>query len=216
MVVHFDCVKQEMGSVTETPTLASAYPTKVLIMQKPFHNNLSFILPSLGLSGLMSTILARQKSAPEGSYTKRLFEDNKLLRAKLLEEATELSEADTKEVVSTVSLILDKIVKLYIMPSQEVAHEAADLLYFTLVACAKAGVSLADVEAILGKHTHRIVTLSVLEALDLIECDTDKRALKVTRRPGDSKQLFVRMIEEAQEKKTTQKVSKPFYLMGTN
>ena len=66
-----------------------------------------------------------------------------MLGAKLVEEAGELSEAVTKE---------------------DVAHEAADVMYFALVAMAKAGVTLADVEAVL-----------------------DERALKVKRRKGDAK-----------------------------
>jgi len=47
---------------------------------------------------------------------------------------------------------------------QHVAEEAADLLYFALTAMTGAGVTLAEVERIL-----------------------DRRALKVTRRPGDAK-----------------------------
>jgi phosphoribosyl-ATP pyrophosphohydrolase / phosphoribosyl-AMP cyclohydrolase / histidinol dehydrogenase len=78
-----------------------------------------------------------------GSYTKRLFDDPTLLRNKLLEEAQELAEAEEPD---------------------HVAAEAADLLYFALVRCAKAGVSIADVEAHL-----------------------DRRTLKVRRRAGDSK-----------------------------
>ncbi len=39
-----------------------------------------------GLSGLMRTLASRKQSAPEGSYTKRLFDDPTLLKAKLLEE----------------------------------------------------------------------------------------------------------------------------------
>lgn len=81
--------------------------------------------------------------APAGSYTKRLFDDHELLRNKLLEEAQELGEATEKD---------------------HVAAETADLLYFALVACVKAGVSLSDVEAHL-----------------------DRRALKVRRRQGDAK-----------------------------
>ena len=44
------------------------------------------------------------------------------------------------------------------------AHEAADVLYFTLAHLVRADVSLADVEA-----------------------ELDRRALRVTRRPGDVK-----------------------------
>ena len=96
-----------------------------------------------GLGGLSRTLSARRTTAPEGSYTKRLFDDADLLRAKLIEEAGELAEANTAD---------------------HVAAEAADLFYFGLVAMARAGVSIADVEAVL-----------------------DRRALKVTRRPGNAK-----------------------------
>jgi phosphoribosyl-ATP pyrophosphohydrolase/phosphoribosyl-AMP cyclohydrolase/histidinol dehydrogenase len=83
-----------------------------------------------------------------------------LLRHKLMEEAQELSEAGE--------------------PSH-VAAEAADLIYFALVACTKAGVDLADVEAHLNK-----------------------RSLKVRRRAGNSKEFrvaaaaaFAKGLEEA-------------------
>ena len=66
----------------------------------------------------MRTLEARKQSAPPGSYTNRLYNDNKLLHAKIMEEASELCEASTKE---------------------EIAWEAADVLYFALVKCAKAG-----------------------------------------------------------------------------
>ncbi|USP79276.1 hypothetical protein yc1106_06550 [Curvularia clavata] len=78
-----------------------------------------------GLSKLQKTLQSRKESAPEGSYTARLFNDSQLLRAKILEEATELCDANTKE---------------------EVAFEAADLFYFALTKCVAAGVSLEDVE----------------------------------------------------------------------
>ena len=68
--------------------------------------------------------MRRKVSAPPKSYTKRLFENPELLRQKLLEEANELAEARTKD---------------------HVAAEAADVLYFAMVACARAGVKLADV-----------------------------------------------------------------------
>lgn len=78
-----------------------------------------------GLSRLQQTLQSRKASAPEGSYTARLFKDPQLLRAKILEEATELCDAQTKE---------------------EISFEAADVLYFTLTKCIAAGVSLEDVE----------------------------------------------------------------------
>jgi len=96
-----------------------------------------------GLRHLEGTLKTRLKSAPEGSYTKRLFDDSELLRNKLVEEAQELAEADDK---------------------QHVAEELADVLYFAMTQAAKFGVSIDDAVA-----------------------ELDKRARKVTRRPGNSK-----------------------------
>lgn len=78
-----------------------------------------------GLAKLQQTLLNRKASAPEGSYTARLFNDPKLVTAKIMEEANELCEATTKE---------------------DVAFEAADLFYFALTKCIAAGVTLEDVE----------------------------------------------------------------------
>ncbi|HNM46267.1 phosphoribosyl-ATP diphosphatase [Candidatus Sumerlaeota bacterium] len=96
-----------------------------------------------GLTELMRTMEERRKNAPAGSYTRRLLNDAELLKAKLTEEAGELASATAKD---------------------DVAWEAADVIYFTAVAMARAGVTLADVE----RH------------LDL-------RARKLTRRKGDAK-----------------------------
>ena len=78
-----------------------------------------------GLSRLQQTLLERKKDAPAGSYTARLFNDPKLLGAKIKEEADELCEASTKE---------------------HIASEAADLLYFALARCVAADVTLEDIE----------------------------------------------------------------------
>ena len=96
-----------------------------------------------GLSALESTLKSRLDSAPEGSYTSRLFNDHDLLRSKIMEEADELCNAETRE---------------------QVAFEAADLLYFTLTRCIAAGVSLVDIER-----------------------NLDAKARKVSRRPGNAK-----------------------------
>lgn len=97
-----------------------------------------------GLTALERKLAARLRRAPQGSYTRRLLQDPELLRKKLIEEATELAEART---------------------SQEVAWEAADLMYFALVAMTRAGVDLARVEA-----------------------ELDRRALTIGRRAGDAKE----------------------------
>ena len=75
------------------------------------------------------------RSAPAGSYTKRLFDDPILLRDKLVEEAQELSEAEDPE---------------------HVAEELADLLYFAMVKAAKAGVSMDDAMAELDRRTRKV------------------------------------------------------------
>ncbi|KAH9995001.1 histidine biosynthesis trifunctional-protein [Xylariaceae sp. FL0662B] len=96
-----------------------------------------------GISKLEQTLISRKKSAPEGSYTKRLLSDDKLLRAKIMEEAEELCNAQTPD---------------------EVAFEAADLIYFALTKAVSAGVSLSDIEK-----------------------NLDAKSLKVKRRPGNAK-----------------------------
>jgi len=88
-----------------------------------------------GLARLQKTLESRKRSAPEGSYTARLFNDPKLLQAKILEEANELCEAQTKA---------------------EIAAEAADVLYFALAKCIAAGVSLQDVERNLDAKDRKV------------------------------------------------------------
>lgn len=84
-----------------------------------------------GLAALERTLLARAKDAPAGSYTRRLLDDPALLAEKLSEEARELAEAGSPD---------------------DVAWEAADVLYFAFVAMARAGVGLADVERHLDRR----------------------------------------------------------------
>jgi phosphoribosyl-ATP pyrophosphohydrolase len=88
-----------------------------------------------GLEKLSRTISNRMKSAPAGSYTKRLFTDAALLGSKLREEADELARASGK--VETVG-------------------EAADVIYFALVKAQSEGVSLADVEAELERRSFKV------------------------------------------------------------
>ena len=103
-----------------------------------------------GLALLESTLEARRKSAPKGSYTARIFSDPGLLEAKIREEASELVEAKDSD-------------------KSHVAFEMADLLYFALARCVRAGVSLEDVERSL-----------------------DAKARKVSRRRGDAKPQYVK------------------------
>ncbi|KAF9780131.1 histidine biosynthesis trifunctional-protein [Thelephora terrestris] len=105
-----------------------------------------------GLAALEKTLQARFESAPEGSYTSRLFNDSALLRSKIMEEADELCQATSRE---------------------EVAFEAADLIYFALTRCVAGGVSVADIERSL-----------------------DAKAKKITRRKGDAKPQWVSATPE--------------------
>ena len=88
-----------------------------------------------GIRHLEQTLARRLVDAPAGSYTKRLFDDDELLRDKLVEEAQELSEAESR---------------------QHVAEELADVLYFAMVKAAKAGVSIDDAVAELDKRSKKV------------------------------------------------------------
>ncbi|MEM8756632.1 MAG: phosphoribosyl-ATP diphosphatase [Planctomycetota bacterium] len=96
-----------------------------------------------GLGALDETIGRRLSASEPGSYTERLVGDAALLRSKLLEEANELLDADT---------------------TADAAHEAADVIYFAMVAARARGAPLADIER-----------------------ELDQRAARVTRRPGNAK-----------------------------
>ncbi|MCG8406588.1 MAG: phosphoribosyl-ATP diphosphatase [Phycisphaerales bacterium] len=96
-----------------------------------------------GISELAGRLRTVREIRPTSSYTCRLFDDPQLLRAKLIEEAGELADAiDRGHVIS----------------------EAADLIYFTLVAATRGGASFPAIEA-----------------------ELNRRALAVRRRPGNAK-----------------------------
>lgn len=99
-----------------------------------------------GISRLARRLSSRAIGDVPGSYTQRLISDPALLRAKLVEEATELAEASAPE---------------------HVVREVADVVYFALVALARSGKQLHDVER-----------------------ELDRRERKVVRRPGDAKPEF--------------------------
>jgi phosphoribosyl-ATP pyrophosphohydrolase/phosphoribosyl-AMP cyclohydrolase/histidinol dehydrogenase len=88
-----------------------------------------------GMKHLEQTLNERRVSAPEKSYTKRLFEDGDLLRNKLLEEGQELIEATEPD---------------------HVAAEFADVVYFAMVKLVQGGASLADVERHLDSRSLKV------------------------------------------------------------
>ena len=91
--------------------------------------------PYTGLSKLEKTLQSRKRSAPEGSYTARLFNDSKMLNAKIMEEAAEACEATTKD---------------------HFALEAADVLYFVLTKATALGVTLEDIERDLDRKSVKV------------------------------------------------------------
>ncbi len=88
-----------------------------------------------GLGQLDRTIEDRIRTAPEGSYTRRLLSDRSLLGAKVLEEAAELINATS---------------------ATEAMDEAADLLYFALVKARTLGATLTDIERVLTKRARKV------------------------------------------------------------
>jgi len=84
------------------------------------------VRPAFDLQRLDRVLAQRRRDLPAGSYSARLFTEDGLVEAKLREETEELIEAAAFEAVR---------------------WEAADLLYFTLAAAQKKGVSLRDIIA---------------------------------------------------------------------
>lgn len=87
------------------------------------------------LETLERVIVDRATSRAVESGTARVLYDPQLLRAKLLEEAEELARTDTPT---------------------EAVREAADVLYFALVAVVRSGGSLRDVRAELARRHGRV------------------------------------------------------------
>ncbi len=91
----------------------------------------------------IATIVQRLKDridSPDAkSFTRKLASDAQMLQKKLLEEAGELAEANEGD------------------DRYEVAWEAADVMYFSLVAMLNNGVGLEEVYAELARRMNRIV-----------------------------------------------------------
>lgn len=90
---------------------------------------------ALGVRALEETLRQRRVEAPPGSYAARLFHEEGLLEAKLVEEAGEVARATT---------------------AAEVTDEAADLLFFLIAKLAHSGCSLADVERVLDRRGRKV------------------------------------------------------------
>ena len=90
---------------------------------------------SRGLAKLEEMLYARKESAPEGSYTAKLFKEPGLLQKKLLEEVQELVEAKDPD---------------------HIAAEAADVIYFMMTRCVAGGVTIRDIETHLDKRSLKV------------------------------------------------------------
>ena len=88
-----------------------------------------------GFTELERRLVDRVANAPEGSYTKRLFDDRDLLASKITEEASELNEA---------------------VELGDITHEAADVLFFVMTRLAAEGIPLADVERVLDERALKV------------------------------------------------------------
>lgn len=77
------------------------------------------------LQELYKKIEKRKNNSPKNSYTKKLFEDEMLLKRKLVEEAAEVITTKNKE---------------------ELIWECSDLVYFLFVIMAKEEVTIEDIE----------------------------------------------------------------------
>ncbi len=90
--------------------------------------------PGETLAALESVLQARAKSADAGSYTGKLLADETLRHKKIGEEATELVIASLRG------------------SREEIACEAADLVYHALVLLQAHGMGLAEVAAVLRER----------------------------------------------------------------
>lgn len=88
-----------------------------------------------GFTELERRLIDRVANAPEGSYTKRLFDDRELLASKITEEAGELNDA---------------------VDRGDITHEAADVLFFVMTRLAAEGIPLADVERVLDERALKV------------------------------------------------------------
>lgn len=91
------------------------------------------------IQSVMQRLAERINESDEKSFTRKLANDAKMLETKLLEEAKELSEASQSD------------------DQNEIAWEAADVLYFSLVAMLKNGVTLDQVYHELARRMNRVV-----------------------------------------------------------
>ncbi|ORX63622.1 hypothetical protein BCR32DRAFT_298374 [Anaeromyces robustus] len=109
-----------------------------------------------GITALEAALKKKFTSAPDD-----LFKDEKLLRTKIIEEATGLSEANEKD---------------------KIASEAADVIFFTLAKCIANGVTLSDIENHLDRRSKKIAKRTVA-------ADEEEKKLDFSLRAFDSETI---------------------------
>ena len=103
----------------------------------------------------------RRLSAPEGSYTKRLFDDPQLLKKKLLEEVRPYIQyihtcIHTSNISHTTYLLSQVQELVEAEEPDHVAAEAADVIYFMMTRCVAAGVGLREIEKHLDRRSLKV------------------------------------------------------------
>jgi phosphoribosyl-ATP pyrophosphohydrolase len=88
-----------------------------------------------GLQRLETTLADRMKAPPASSFTHRLFQSPELLASKITEEAEELNEAVARE---------------------EVIHEAADVIFFTMARLAREQIQFSEIEDELDRRSGKV------------------------------------------------------------
>lgn len=88
-----------------------------------------------GFTELERRLADRVLNAPDGSFTKRLFDDRELLASKITEEAQELIEATDRA---------------------DIVHEAADVIFFVMTRLAAEGIPLDDIERELDQRALKV------------------------------------------------------------
>ena len=119
------------------------------------------------LSALSDVIARRGKEAPDGSGTAKLMGDPALLASKLREETEELIQAlQADDAGSGPEDSGDAGTEAAAEDAAEVIHEAADLLYFTLVAAASRGAGVEALRRELAQRSLRVRRRPMAAKLD--------------------------------------------------
>jgi phosphoribosyl-ATP pyrophosphohydrolase/phosphoribosyl-AMP cyclohydrolase/histidinol dehydrogenase len=88
-----------------------------------------------GLLGLEQTLQSRLKNPVEGSYSNKILSNDDLLEKKIMEEASELCVAKSKD---------------------DIINEMADVLYFTMAKLAKNNIELSEVGKVLDARALKV------------------------------------------------------------